>query len=472
VSQVEGVVLTSSNTSPGTLLLVIGAQQIECAVLQGSGAQARWHPSSLRKVSINPSDGIESSGQAVVAALQRLQAEPALPPVAQLRVLVADCWLALAGVPWSARLLRADSAHSFARAQLQAAGFELHGEDTLKIDDAPFGAPRLVAAYPANMLAALEQWALRLNARLGSVRALSLAAWGWAQHRDAARPSALVVMDAGLVLVGRATPARQPRLSELTVRALAHGRLPTPQDVRGLWQRLCLREPALAAVQRVAVLDLCGADDSRPALEQPFALVQLPVLEGALGVSGGLRLAAAVRAWRDSMDAVDEGATSPSAWRWPLLGVAALLAGVLTWQATQANLAVRAVTARLDASSVTPVAPKITAWNREELARVQAVNLAIRELNLPMAGLLRALEPPRDLAVAVLSVEHSGGAASGAGAGLKITAEAHTGEDMARYVAFVATRRPFTGAYLTRHEVEAGAAEQPYRFTLEASWDE
>ena len=467
MSQVDGV----AKTSPGTLLLVIGAQHIECAVLLGSGASERWHPGSLRKVTIHAADGIESSSQAAVAALQRLQAETSLPPVAQVRVLVADCWLALVGVPWSARLQRGDNAQSFARAQLQGAGFELRGDDTLKIDDAPFGAPRLVLAYPANLLAALAQWALRLNARLGSVQALSLAAWAWAQQRDASRPLAMVVMDAGLLLVGRAMSARQPRMNELTVRALAHGLVPTPQDVRGLWQRLCLREPLLAAVQRVAVLDLCGAGESGSALAQPFTLVHLPAMQGALGVSGALRLAAAVRVWQHPMEAVG-GAASPSAWRWPAMAGVALLAGVLAWQAMQANQALRAVSARLDASSVAPAEPKTTTWSREERARVQAVNVAIRELNLPIAGLLRALEPPRDMAVAVLSVEHSGGVAPGASAGLKITAEARTGEDMARYVVFVATRKPFTGAYLIRHEVEAGAAEQPYRFTLEAAWGE
>ena len=467
MSQVEGV----AKTSPGTLLLAIGAQHIECAVLLGSGASERWHPGSLRKVAIHAAEGIESTSQAVLSALQRLQAEPALPPVAQVRVLVADCWLAVGGVPWSARLQRGDSARNFAWAQLQSAGFELRSEDTLKIDDAPFGAPRLVVAYPAALMVALAQWALHLNARLASVQASSLAAWAFAQrHGGGTHPQALVVMDAGLLLLGRAMLARQPRMNELTVRALAQGQMPTPQDVRGLWQRLCLREPPLAAVQRVAVLDLCGAGDGL-ALEQPFTLVHLPAMEGALGVSGALRLAAAVRAWQAPMEAVG-GAASPAAWRWPAMAGAALLAGVLVWQAMLANQALRAVSARLDASSVAPVAPKTTTWSREERARVQAVNAAIRELNLPIAGLLSALEPPRDIAVAVLSVEHSGGVAPGANAGLKITAEARTGEDMARYVAFVATRKPFTGAYLTRHEVEAGAAEQPYRFTLEASWGE
>ena len=42
---------------------------------------------------------------------------------------------------------------------------------------------------------------------------------------------------------------------------------------------------------------------------------------------------------------------------------------------------------------------------------------------------------------------------------------------MTRYAGFLATRKPFTEVYLARHEVVADALEGPYRFTVEALWD-
>ena len=155
------------------------------------------------------------------------------------------------------------------------------------------------------------------------------------------------------------------------------------------------------------------------------------------------------------------------------LGVTALLVGAMVVQSLQTNVAMHSITARQNAmtSAVQPVrAPTI--WSREELARVQAVNMAIHELNLPISSILRALEPPPGIRVAVLSMETTGSSSTAHASSIKIVAEARTGEDMTRYIAFVAESKPFTGAYLTRHEIDQASVEQPYRFTVEASWGE
>jgi hypothetical protein len=101
------------------------------------------------------------------------------------------------------------------------------------------------------------------------------------------------------------------------------------------------------------------------------------------------------------------------------------------------------------------------------------VNAAVRELNLPISALLAALQPPADLRVAVLGVDVTSGAQAAAGtSSVKISAQARAGADMARYVAYVAQRRPFDSAYLVRHEIAGDAPDRPYRFTVEAAWKE
>ena len=156
-----------------------------------------------------------------------------------------------------------------------------------------------------------------------------------------------------------------------------------------------------------------------------------------------------------------------------------VVATLMAAQAVRSVMTTRDLTRALATTQTQQTAGQRTTWSREELAKVQAVNAAVRELNLPIAALLRALEPARDIHVAVLSVETTGGAgvAGGAaaevgGASVRIEAEARTSADMLRYVAFVSERKPFTRAYLTQHEVRSATGERPYRFTVEAPWSD
>ena len=149
-----------------------------------------------------------------------------------------------------------------------------------------------------------------------------------------------------------------------------------------------------------------------------------------------------------------------------------MLAAGACFELLQSNAAFNSALTQLNvATSAALPPPSPTAWSRDEIAQVQAVNIAVRELNMPIAPLLRALEPPQDISVAVLNVE-MGGAALAQASSVKIVAEAKSSADMPRYVAFVAERKPFTGAYLTRHEIDENNPESRYRFTVEALWSE
>jgi hypothetical protein len=465
-----------SKVSRHTLVVAIGAKQIDCGVLAGSGMGGQWQQGSLWQVRIDEADGNATPRQALTAALQRLCASPPdLPPVDQVRVVVADTWLAAASVPWSSSLGRAVTADPYTRAQLAVAGFELEPDDTLKLDDAPFGEPRMAIAYPAAMLAALGQLAKRLNARLSSVLPLSVAAWALAQHKHATRAQVLAVCDMGWMLFVRGAGKSHRRLGEVSVRVDASDALSATQGLSEAWQRLSLRDSQLDDMAQLAVLNLAESIASSSPVDSAFLAVDLPAPQpqaDSVLVSPNLRLAATTSALRLALDALP-GITAVTASQWLALGVAVLGAGTMTVQAIQENRNVQSLTTRLHAATnVARPAQHSVTWSREELARVLAVNAAIRELNMPISAIVRALQPPRDIHVAVLSMETSGTAPTAQTSSAKIVVEARTSADMTRYVAFLSERKPFTGAYLTRHEIDETSSERPYRFTVEALWSE
>lgn len=434
-----------------TLVLALGAHRIHGAVLGRAG----WRDDSAFEVEIETA-GAQQRDLGVLAAA--LRAIPAQSGVARLRVLIADSWLACASFPWSAALQHSAHAERTARTHLALAGFEIDAGATLRLDDAPFGAPRLALAYPAPLLTALAQAAQASGARLDSVLALSVAAWPLAGRH------ALALQDDGLVVLAR---GRAGHMDDITVRTVAQV---SPRSLQEAWQRQCLRDPQLAALAAVPWLDLTGDAPASAAPPAPFVPVALP--QG--GVAPSLRLAAASTR-RNPLDAVADAPVV--AWqRLAVLACAALLALASVAYAFQSGAELKALQQARQAVPRSAAAVSHAAeWSSAELARVQAVNVAVRELNLPFEAILRALEPPRDLRIAVLSMSTTAGMSGSAGtpgSRVKIVAEARTGAEMARYVAFVAERRPFTGAYLIEHEIDQAAAERPYRFTLEATWND
>ena len=86
-----------------------------------------------------------------------------------------------------------------------------------------------------------------------------------------------------------------------------------------------------------------------------------------------------------------------------LLAATALTAGA-AWQ-TRTRVVALESTVAAASTAPAPVAPAVPVRRTEaEVARIRQVNLAIRTLNMPIAPLLRAIEPPPDLAVILLGV--------------------------------------------------------------------
>ena len=429
-----------------TLVVAIGALRIEWGVM----ARGQWVPDSVSALSIAPV-GADATLAGVCTALERVLVATG---AARLRALVADKWLAVASVPWSAALQDAGRADAFARGQLLQAGHELQAADTLRLDDAAFAQPRLAVAYPALLLDALRALAGRSRASLVSVLPTSVAGWAVAPRGRGAR--AVLGPGQGVVAHGPRRRADVPR------------RAGGVAEVQGLWQRMRLRDPRLAAVTELAVLDLAPTPESPAQAVAGLTPLELPLQARAM--SRALQLAGLAAGQRLAIDAVPPEAPATRL-RWIAVAAVLLVAGGLSLQAWQAVQRVNGLQQQLDAAQVRSAPPAPAALSRDEQARVPAVNAAIREMNLPVSALLQALQPPRDIRVAVLGVDVLG-ATPGASAGIKITGEARTGAEMARYVAFVSSRKPFTGAYLTRHEIDDTTPERPYRFTLEAAWND
>jgi hypothetical protein len=451
VSLVEAPVITPS---AGVLLVVLGLQRIDCGV---------WCAQRGTLHNVQSVPVLRQAGEAhpLVLPLQKLHVDlqtqaATLGHITQVCVLVFDGWLAVTSVPWSTSLKRADTAIAFARGQLQDAGFDVALDDVLKLDNAPYGQPRLAMAYPANVLAALRQLAGSVDAPLVSVLSMAVAAWGLTRSKHAA----LAVTDNDMLLLLRAAHPKAARLFEVTTR---HHSTATLSSV---WQRVCTRDAPWAHLTLLPVLTLGAPHEAFAAPFTPLAWPAQPVIKTQ--APGSLKLAALGLTRHHVLDAMPATATRMSLWRWSALGVAAVLTSAVLWQVLRVHHEADTLAAQLKARRPAPVvvAP-VAALTREELARAQAVNTAIRSLNLPMAALLNALQAPQDIRVAVLSVD-SGGASST----VKVQAEARSVVDMTRYIAWVAQRKPFVAAQLTAHELTPASPEPHYRFTLEAQWSD
>lgn len=197
-------------------------------------------------------------------------------------------------------------------------------------------------------------------------------------------------------------------------------------------------------------------------------------------------------------------------WRLMLLGLGmtALLPAAAHWLRVYADVqALQARTAALQPrrAASTPLPP---ALQREQEQQIKAVADAVRQLNLPVARLLKTLQAPADMHVALLGLDlngqpaqvsgdsakaaaaqggmaappaqQAGGAAPGKPAvpaasnspagSLKITAEAETARDMLNYLAFLGQQPLFRSVYLVKHEQAGSDQVRPVRFQLEAQW--
>jgi hypothetical protein len=470
-------VLLAKSRRKATLLVAIGGRDIEAGVHHGR----HWAKDSLCRVPIGGDPTSNMSVDTLLEAIEKLRLNlierqnasvaQDVPNIADIRIIVADFWLAGTGMPWSSALERDTTATAFARGQLTASGFDVQLNDVVRLDDAPFGQPRFAIAYPAQLLAAFDSLAQALHARLASVLPLSVPGWVCASRRKRIASAAFAVLDAGLMVIGHGTR----HLENVSVRRIemSADNAASASALREHWQRMQLREPRLRLIERLAVLNLVPTEGMTADLGRDFPRAAL--LRPLGGWPARLQLATVTFSRSLSLDAI-----LPDGFMRPAQKVAAaallLVAGFFVLHAWLAVGQARNLDEQVESMRVAtvplPSLPKVS--SPEERAQVRAVNAAIVELNLPVAALLKALQPPKDIRVAILKVEISGASSSDpdGNPSIKILAEARSGEEMARYVSFVSARPPLTSAYLRRHEIVDSTPEHPYRFSMEAAWRE
>lgn len=459
-------------SEPQSLFVFVGVRHIVWGASSGKGKSIL--PLQRRALDLAGDDTQEAAMQALLVVLQQVVVTQS---IRDMRVVVTDNWLASANMPWNPGMANAETALHLARTQLAATGHTIGGGDTLRLDNASYGVPRQIFSYPDKLLDGLHQCARRLQVPLRSVLPLSVVAWLATQRQHRRQPApcrALLIVEESVTMVVQSGSSDPSRMLDVTFRTRhANGRL-RDHELQASWRRFCLRQPHLLQVDKVALLDMTLRDDVAPIDK----IVSPPFVRIDLGMPAHMPISPVLlnHVRHQSLDAIAD-TPSMTSWRWGILFGAALLAGVLTMQAIRTRLAVNALTAQLqDLHSANDKQRQSgagrTVWHREELPRVQAVNVAIRQLNLPIAVILRALVPPADIRVAVLSVETSGNVAIGQNQMLKLIAEAASNTDMTRYVAYLDERRPFIRAYLMKHEINATSAEHPYRFSVEVPWAE
>lgn len=213
-----------------------------------------------------------------------------------------------------------------------------------------------------------------------------------------------------------------------------------------------------------------------------------------------------MRLMRQSSLSFTPAAAPQGGWRLALLalGVIALLPAGAHWLRIYSD--VQALQARIAAVQPRRPAPVSLppAMQREQEQQVNVVAEAVRQLNLPVPRLLKTLQAPADMHVALLGLDLNGqpaqdnsAAATGPAAptgtvspsaiasapsaaarqapggpagSLKIAAEAETARDMLNYVAFLGQQPLFRSVYLVKHELAGGGEARPVRFQLEAQW--
>jgi hypothetical protein len=445
------------------LFLWIGETRIHWGVLAGRGRHAAWH--EWKRIGI---DGNEISS--LYAALKTLPDElPAKDPGSpDLWIIIADVWLASASLPWSQALLDSESARRFACDYLQKQGFDVTFTDDIHLDDAAYGMPRLVVAYPEGLLRILAQYTSQWGAQWRSMRPCSVLAWNVLSHKHPGL-QALMYDDRENVTLCLAFAQRhsgRARLLEIK-RFSCPAERSRSDALKRIWERQCLRRPQGRDIGEIVVLDASG-QGGKGDYPTPFVSPEEPFHELKTG-----------KDWLDAyantgIHALDHARLPRRTWRhWSVVFLLVLIVSGLVVEYGMQSRRISALRlAWREAQEAPHVARVEPTLSREESQRASAVNLAIRELNLPIRAVLEALRPPRDIRVAVLQVETSIAKSENEANLLKITAEAPSSSEMTRYVAYVSDRRPFVRAYLVRHEIvdQNDNFIARFRFMMEAEW--
>lgn len=244
---------------------------------------------------------VANPGQAWEVVLAELQSwlrhAPAGFQGLPLRISLASRWCQMQSLPWSDALLTPASAARFLQNQFVAAYGEAARDWIISSDDAPYGEPRMACAIERDLHDALQALGQELNP--GAPSAASMGS-GAGKHASLAgsgsRPpvAALQALEPVVAQAVRAMLARVGRREACAV--IEPGRfslfLLQKQRIVGVqtqacsgnwerelaasWMRWTLRQPELAQIRQVALLNLGVPATPAATLAAPFEAVLLP----------------------------------------------------------------------------------------------------------------------------------------------------------------------------------------------------
>ena len=463
-----------------SLFLILRNTNIECGYLRRQDGSNEW--TSVAQ-SVVPTSSDKQSLSDLNDALKRFlpQSEGEIKKWRDIHVIASERWVQSLSIPWSQALLQAGREQTFLREQFLAGGVAVTAADRLQVGEGPPGQPRLAVLYPDQLVGTLRSWASQLGGVLVSIQPLYLAGWAVTQQltttelsrenspRPPWRTLALADNDSVCLLYGPAGVSANYGVIE----GINHRHVDLIADEYGglqlAWKRFVLRNPQLSGLDEFVVLNVSKVSliflrqDGAPTSTNKSSHAKIEdLIQAAMSMIGHpLALEDVARPWKP--------------WHWIIL-----LALLLTVFAIVIRIGVSASEYR-SLTSKTGEIERHTAglqvtkkWSKEEINRIQSINKAVRDLNVPVDALLEAIIPPKDLKVAVLGMETVGKtlSASSKSSGMKLLGQACSTADMARYVAFVSNRKPFTGASLLRHEFSEKLGRCPYKFTVEAKWSD
>ncbi len=450
MSQVE----TRRGQAPGPLLLAVRREELALAWTEDGQARIQRIPLAAADAP-QAGERAQKDGLLARAALQALCASAGLPARATLHVVFEPPWLLHMTVPWSAQLLEKVSAGAYVRRCALEAGWDLE-RWSQRVDDAPYGQPRLAIAYPQAWMEALQVCVKEQGWALGRVTGLSVLGWQEARRQmGGVRQLVLAGEQDALFLAGA-------RHLESAYAFSAPRAAPREDELLKQWQRLRWRQPSWTDDDPV----LHGLPAGTPA-EPPVASEQMRWLAETPGEGP-----AALRWLRNGLrqrSALDARLPGPRGALLHGLALASLLSVAVVmllaaYRLHDRELVLAEQTAQLSHRSAARPLVKQDAKVGEGLAAV------LRQLRTPYADLLSVLLPPRDIDVALLDLEFGQSPAASTTQTVKLQLEGRTALDMTRYMAYLEHRRPVGAVVLTQHALRQDKAEDRYRFTLELAW--
>jgi hypothetical protein len=442
----------------------VGSTQVQAAVC----IQGAWHTDSLVTVPITSArqPGDQASWDSLAKALELLNQamKPKLSKwVGQrlkMHVVLAHEWIDQASLPWTNGLANGMSAAAIRTGISEQMG-STEAQDEVRAEASGWQKPRWALVYKKRLMELLESCAQTLNLVAETLLP------------EAAVVGTAVTVNTRAQFVCAYVADQTLRMLEIQkgkVYAVLQRPMVGEQDskaVAQVWQGVSLRSPHWQEQEFILLTD---AKTSTQGVQATFRTQPWPQASQA-SIPCMLRALSQMAGSRHDLNAFDtrnRGARLLAILPLLLMGLLIIGLGGKWLQDAQRLKQVRLSNASV-LQGVSAKQPS-NSLNKAQLEQMAASNAAIRQLNLPVEQLLKALQAPKDIRVALLGVDLNDAGSESSLPKLKVNAEALTGEDAARYVAFLADRKPFVSAYMVRHEIQQNMPEKAWRFTMELTW--